>query len=180
VANKSGRPENKRGGPVKAPRSSERSSRPSEPGKESRSSNRTRVTTLGYQERPRVPGPRTAPFGSSPELITVDESGRATLAFIEDALRTERLDPGPARPRQVSSSVPEPAFIFEVSTFVVEGAEVFTKASDGARRDFVAKRLLHRLPVLSINDVERIDLSPGAAPNTAILRIWSRVDVSSR
>jgi hypothetical protein len=179
LANKSGRPENKRGGQAKTPRSPERSSRASEPVKEARSSNRTRATTLGYQERPRATDPRTAPFGSSPELITVDESGRATIAFIEDALRTERFDPGPARPRQAASSVPEPAFIFEISTFVVEGAEVFTKASDAARRDFVAKRLLHRLPVLSINDVERIDLSPGAAPNTAILRVWSRVDVAS-
>jgi len=116
------------------------------------------------------------PYGSSPELITVDESGRATLAFIEDALRTERIEPAPSRPRQAASSVPEPAFIFEISTFVVEGAEVFGKASEAARRDFVAKRLLHRLPVLSINDVIRIDLTPGAAANTVILRVWSRVD----
>jgi hypothetical protein len=178
LAQKSGKPENKRVG-LKTPRPSERSSRPSDPAKDARSAGRTRVTTLGYQDRPRAPGPRTAPYGSSPELITVDESGRATLAVIEDALRSEPLEPAPTRPRQAASSVPEPAFIFEISTFVVEGAEVFSKASDAARRDFVAKRLLHRLPVLSINDVIRIDLTPGAAANTVILRVWSRVDVPS-
>jgi hypothetical protein len=178
LAQKSGKPENKRAG-LKTPRPSERSSRPPEPAKDARSAGRTRVTTLGYQDRPRAPSPRTTPYGSSPELITVDESGRATLAVIEDAQRAEPLEPAPTRPRQAASSVPEPAFIFEISTFVVEGAEVFSKASDAARRDFVAKRLLHRLPVLSINDVIRIDLTPGAAANTVILRVWSRVDVPS-
>jgi hypothetical protein len=119
------------------------------------------------------------PFGSSPEIITIDESvGRATLAAIEDALRTERLEP-PPRGRGAVATVPDPAFIFEISTFVVEGAEVFSKASERARRDFVARRLLHRLPVLSIDDVVRIDLTPGAAPNTVILRVWSRVSVPS-
>jgi hypothetical protein len=179
LAHKSGKPENKRGG-LKTPRPSERAARPSDPAKDARSPGRTRVTTLGYQDRPPVPSPRTAPYGSSPELITVDESGRATLAFIEDALRAERIEPAPSRPRQGASSVPEPAFIFEISTFVVEGAEVFGKASEAARRDFVAKRLLHRLPVLSIDDVIRIDLTPGAAANTIILRVWSRVDVPSQ
>jgi len=111
----------------------------------------------------------------------VDESGRATLAAIEDALLGERLEapPSPSRARGAAASVPEPAFIFEISTFVVEGAEVFSKASEASRRDFVARRLLHRLPALSMDDVVRIDLSPGAAPNTVILRVWSRVSVPS-
>jgi hypothetical protein len=155
VAQKSGKQENKRRSPPKA-----------------------RTSTLGYEERPRAPDSR--PFGSSPELITIDEVGRATLAAIEEALRTEKIELAPARARPSSAAVPEPAFIFEISTFVVEGAEVFDKASERLRREFVEKRLLHRLPVRSMDEVVRIDLTPGAAPNTMILRIWSRVDVPAR
>jgi hypothetical protein len=118
---------------------------------------------------------RDIPFGSSPELITIDEVGRATLAAIEDALRTERFEAAASSPRRGAEGAPEPAFVFEISTFVVEGVEIFSKASDRARRDFVAKRLLHRLPVLSIDDVDRIDVSPGATANTVILRVWSKV-----
>jgi len=154
-----------------------------EPSKDGRGAARPRVTTVGYQDRPKAATPRPTPYSSSPELITVDESGRATLAAIEDALRAERFEapalPSPPRARSAASSMPEPAFIFEISTFVVEGAEVFSKASEASRRDFVARRLLHRLPALSMDDVVRIDLSPGAAPNTVILRVWSRVSVPS-
>lgn len=69
----------------------------------------------------------------------------------------------------------EPAQIFEISTFIVEGEEIFSKASDKSRRDFVEQRLLHRLPALSMEEVVRIDVSRGAAPNTVILRVWSKV-----
>ncbi|MET0595890.1 MAG: hypothetical protein ABW133_24535 [Polyangiaceae bacterium] len=69
----------------------------------------------------------------------------------------------------------EPAKIFEISTFIVEGDEIFSKASDQSRRDFVEQRLLHRLPALSMAEVVRIDVSRGAAPNTVILRVWSKV-----
>jgi len=149
------------------------------------------VNTTPYEERPRAPSSRRLPYGSSPELITIDKVGRATLVAIEEALRTETFeappdarprnrneDPPPSRAR--SAPVPEPAFVFEISTFVVEGAEVFSKASERSRREFVAQRLLHRLPVLSIDDVVRIDLTPGAAPNSVILRVWSRVDVPAK
>ena len=143
-----------------------------------RSEPKGRVTTVPYEERPRAPSSRRLPYGSSPELITIDEVGRATLAAIEEALLTEKLEVSPARPRPASAAAPEEAFIFEISTFVVEGAEVFGKASERQRREFVERRLLHRLPVLSMNQVARIDLTPGATPNTMILRVWSKVDAA--
>jgi hypothetical protein len=162
LAHKSGKPESRRRQPAR-PQPNERA--------------RPRVTTLGYEQRSTQSKPKDAPYGSSPELITISESvGRATLAAIEDALRTERLE-APTDARGAATAVPEPAFIFEISTFVVQGTEVFSKASERARRDFVARRLLHRLPVVSIDDVVRIDVTPGAAPNTVILRVWSRVSV---
>jgi hypothetical protein len=134
-----------------------------------------RVPTMPYEERPRPPASRRLPFGSAPEIITIDEVGRATMAAIEEALRAENLQAPPSRRRQSSVPAPEAAFIFEISTFVVEGAEVFDKASEAQRREFVERRLLQRLPVLSMDDVVRIDLTPGASPNTMILRVWSRV-----
>jgi hypothetical protein len=120
------------------------------------------------------------PYGSSPELITVDEVGRATLAAIEEALRNEKVEADKAAARPASAAAPEEAVIFEISTFVVEGAEVFGKVSERHRREFVERRLLHRLPVLSMQQVMRIDLTPGATPNTMILRVWSRVDAARK
>ena len=98
------------------------------------------------------------------------------MAAIEEALLTERLETASARARVTASSLPEPAFVYEISTFVIHGSEIFGKATEQGRREFVARRLLHRLPVLSIEEVERIDMTPGAAADTVILRVWSRVD----
>jgi hypothetical protein len=139
-----------------------------------------RVTTMPYEERPRAPSSRRLPYGSSPELITIDEVGRATLAAIEEALLAEKREAAQARPRPASAAAPEPAFIFEISTFVVEGAEVFGKVSERQRREFVERRLLHRLPVASMEEVPRIDMTSGPTPNTMILRVWSKVEAPSK
>ncbi|HMI86132.1 MAG TPA: hypothetical protein VK550_18685 [Polyangiaceae bacterium] len=122
--------------------------------------------------------------------------GRATLAAIDEALAADAralmaaAEAKAAEARHVASSMStataprakvaslpalEPAQIFEISTFIVEGDEIFSKASERSRRDFVEQRLLHRLPALSMREVVRIDVSRGAAPNTMILRVWSRV-----
>jgi hypothetical protein len=139
-----------------------------------------RVTTMRYEERPRTPSSRRMPYGSSPELITIDEVGRATLTAIEEALRAERLEAEQVHSRPDSAGVPEEAVIFEISTFVVEGAEVFGKVQERQRREFVERRLMHRLPVTSMDQVTRIDLTPGVTPSTMILRVWSRVDARGK
>ena len=148
---------------------------------------RPKLDTLGYEDRP---APLTRPArGSSPEVITIGEAplGRATLEAIDEALATEaRAMMAAAEARHGASSAggrtglasrPDllPAQIFEVSTFIVEGDEIFSKASEQSRRDFVEQRLLHRLPALSMEEVVRIDVSRGAAPHTVILRVWSKV-----
>jgi hypothetical protein len=142
---------------------------------------RPKLDTLNYADRP-VPGTRPTQ-GSSPEVITIGEGtmGRATLAAIDESLAAEARAMMAATPETAvragiaSRPVLAPAQIFEVSTFIVEGDEIFSKASEQSRRDFVEKRLLHRLPALSMAEVVRIDLSRGAAPNTVILRVWSKV-----
>jgi hypothetical protein len=160
---------------------------------------RPKLDTLGYEDRPTTQA--RLEQESSPEVITIGEApiGRATMAAIDEALAAEARammaeaerrgsaaearhaasspTTGFAGPRAGLSSMPvlEPAEIFEISTFIVEGDEIFSKASDASRRDFVEKRLLHRLPALSMEEVVRIDVSRGAAANTVILRIWSKV-----
>jgi hypothetical protein len=163
---------------------------------------RPKLDTLDYEDRPAAPSVRSEQ-SSSPEVITIGEAtmGRATLAAIDEALAAEaRAMMAAAEGAELASPVSEtrhtassnaaasaprphaaprpaitPAEIFEISTFIVEGDEIFSKASDKARRDFVEERLLHRLPALSMNEVVRIDFSRGAAPNTVILRVWSKV-----
>jgi len=108
-------------------------------------------------------------MSSSPEFITIEETpmGRATYHAIEQEL-------------QSSASVAQAGTeIFEISTFVVTGEEIFGKASEASRREFVERRLLHRLPVVSMKDVVRIDLSRSPAAQTVILRVWTKVTVVS-
>jgi hypothetical protein len=160
---------------------------------------RPKLDTLNYEDRPAPPsGPRQTE-SSSPEVITIGEAtmGRATLAAIDEALAAEARAMMAAAERQAVAearhnassantgtaarvgpgSLPSlaPAEIFEISTFIIEGDEIFSKASEKSRRDFVERRLLHRLPALSMDEVIRIDVSRGAAPNTVIMRIWSKV-----
>jgi len=142
---------------------------------------RPKLDTIGYEERPKHRSSSRPPQGSSPELISLGEApiGRATQAAIEDALvaetlaTTSRAEVG--RPQTSPLAAPGPAEVFEISTFVVEGEEIFTKVSEQSRRDFVEQRLIHRLPALSMKEVVRIDVSRGAAANTVILRVWSKV-----
>jgi hypothetical protein len=160
---------------------------------------RPQLDTLGYEDRP---ASAVRPEQSSaPEVITIGEApmGRATMAAIDEALATEArammaaaerhaaetearhaassTNPNAVAARAATGSLPalEPAEIFEISTFIVEGDEIFSKASERSRRDFVEQRLLHRLPALSMVEVVRIDVSRGAASNTVILRVWSKV-----
>jgi hypothetical protein len=141
---------------------------------------RPKLDTIGYEERPKHRSSSRPPQGSSPELISIGEApiGRATQAAIEDALAAETLATAAkaeARANASPKAAPGPADIFEITTFVVEGEEIFTKVSEQSRRDFVEQRLMHRLPALSMNEVMRIDVSRGAAANTVILRVWSKV-----
>jgi hypothetical protein len=134
------------------------------------------LDTLGYEDRPREAS--RARLGSSPELITIEEApiGRTTQHAIEQELIGEPTEPAVLATGRVEK-LPAPADIFEIATFVVQGEEIYSKASEASRRTFVADRLLHRLPVASIEEVARIDLSRGPVPRTIILRVWTKVKV---
>jgi hypothetical protein len=174
VVVKSGKPERKRSQRPDTARRSPEGRRPSQsPSRPSPPAARPKLDTLGYEDRPREPRPR-GPHSSSPELIIIDEApiGRITQHAIEQELCDE---PGLAARPPSATTAPAATEIFEISTFVVTGEEIYGKASEASRRAFVAERLLHRLPVLSMEDVVRIDLSRSPSPDTVILRVWTKV-----
>jgi hypothetical protein len=135
---------------------------------------RAPLETIGYEDRPIF---QTLEQPTGPIAITVETTpvGRDTQAAIEDALAAELLAVTAPAPPAVAAVADPPADIFEISTFIVQGKEIFAKATEEARRQYVEKRLLHRLPAIAMDEVVRIDVSRGAAPDSVILRIWSRV-----
>ena len=133
---------------------------------------------------------------SSPE-ISVRESfaERDTLA----AILEEANSPSPAEAPAPPAATPSPAEdadslaittvrkapatsgtqqaaieIFEMLTFVLRGAEAAHLSSEPLRRRFVEERLLKRLPVASMADVDRVDIAPWTVQGTLVLRVWCR------
>jgi len=149
---------------------------------------RTRQRTLDFKDRPRT-------RDTSPEVITIEERpvGRETLAAIAEELARENRSALQSDPDEASDSrsaqpvsVPRPRStpprpsesdceIMEMVTFVVRGGELARLSSEAARREFVAERLMHRLPVDSLEGVDRIDVTPWTVQGTIILRVWCRV-----
>lgn len=131
-----------------------------------------------------VPGQRH--LETSPE-ISVHQSpiGRETLAAINEELREPSSDEPitGVRARKASTEQDAPSSsvypanaidVFEMMTFVARG-EVSELASMVARRAFVEQRLLHRLPVASMAQVDRIDVTPWTVKGTVIVRVWCSV-----
>lgn len=132
---------------------------------------RSRMSTLGFEEtRKRHPAQE-----SGPELVTEPRpAGRDTLAAIERELESKL---GGSDPESGTHARSEEAAleVFEMATFVVRGPELSRLSSQQARRDFVAERLMHRLPVTTIDEVDRVDVTPWTVRGTVIVRVWCRV-----
>jgi hypothetical protein len=127
---------------------------------------RSRLKTLDFAERPRN-------RDTAPEVITIEERpiGRETLAAIAEELARENA----AFLRDLPEDEDAAMDIMEMATFVVRGREVSRLSSDAARREFVAERLMHRLPVKSMDEVDRIDVTPWTVRGTVVLRVWCKV-----
>jgi hypothetical protein len=69
--------------------------------------------------------------------------------------------------------------IFEMMTYVVRGIEPSRLSSDALRRQFVAENLLSRLPVPSMDAVDRVDVTPWTVQGTLVVRVWCRLASSS-
>ena len=139
---------------------------------------------------------------SSPE-ITIREgvAGRETLAAILEETRPDPRAPQTTLPygdrvsnapgaktpstaprSKAPSSVPARAGveIFEMMTYVVRGIEAATLSSEPLRRQFVAENLLERLPTRSMDDIDRVDVTPWTVQGTLVVRVWCRLPVSKK
>jgi len=65
--------------------------------------------------------------------------------------------------------------IFEMLTFVVQGADVASLASESQRRLFVETHLLQRLPAQDMAQVDRVDVTPWTVKNTVVVRVWCKL-----
>ncbi len=156
---------------------------------------RERRTTLGFEDRPLKDASGRTMIDSAPEVITLEESpiGRATLAAIaaeaaeaddgEVSVQTSELDdetlaaiqeeagtkvePSPRAPREMQ--------IHEVITFVIRGLDPQSVATQDSRKALVAKHIMHRLPVWSLDDVDRVDLARSDDGSYVVLQIMCRL-----
>lgn len=129
-----------------------------------------------------------------PEVSIVEGPvGRETLALIADMARPIRQEqstlnygdrisnaPGaktPSRvpPPGVEITSPTPLAIFELLTFVVQGAEVASLSSEAVRRRFVEEHLLHRVPGQDMEVVDRVDVTPWTVQGTVVVRVWCKL-----
>lgn len=137
---------------------------------------RPRLRTHGYSEPPAepVPVPRmtmpgVAPPPNAPRPQKAERVSKDTI----DALASAMLDPVPppssARQRALALDV------FELVTFVVKGDDLGQLSTEATRRDFVAERLMHRLPIAAVDQIDRVDVTPWTVRGTLILRVWCKV-----
>ncbi len=135
---------------------------------------------------------------SSPE-ITIRQSiaGRETLAAIFEETRPEARAPmttlpygdrvsnapGAKTPSTAPKAAPAQATtgveIFEMMTYVVRGVEAARLSSDVLRRSFVEEHLLARLPTKSMDDIDRVDVTPWTVQGTLVVRVWCRLPAAS-
>jgi hypothetical protein len=121
---------------------------------------RPRLTTLDYSSRPRAGD--AADSGAQPR-----EPSRETIDALARAMAGSEAEPGPAE--QVLE-------ISEMVTFVVRGTDLTQLATEEGRRRFVEERLMRRLPVQSLDQVMRVDVTPWTVRGTLIVRVWCRLD----
>lgn len=142
-----------------------------------------------------APGARQAApeVDDGPEVSVVEgPAGRETLALIAELsqpMRTEQITlnygdrisnaPGaktpscaPGPPLTVNAV---PLSIFEMLTFVVQGAEIASLSSETVRRRFVEEHLLQRLPSKNMAHVDRIDVTPWTVQGTVVVRVWCKL-----
>ena len=111
---------------------------------------------------------------SSPE-ITVREGviERDTLAAIMEEAGAG-LSPEPAAAPPAATPATSTLEIFEMATYLIRGGDISRLASEALRRSFVEENLLARLPVKTMSEIDRIDVTPWTVQGTFVLRVWCR------
>jgi hypothetical protein len=133
---------------------------------------RSQMVTMDYQDPPPNRGRRES---SEPTIETgLQPMGRETLAAITTDLAQELLKALSSEERANWLLQLEDAMVLEPFRFEVRGAPMLARPNDTIRREFVAVKLLHRLPVRTIDQVERIDVAP-TADDGLTLTIWVKI-----
>ncbi len=156
---------------------------------------RERQNTRGYEEPDSVPKARSIETSLPDISVRETIAGRETLAAIgEELARVSAQNRGVSEPTlpadaaaPASGSSAEAAAktsdieqtldaleVFEMVTFVVRG-DITRLSSHQARLSFVERRLLHRLPIKDMAQVDRVDVTPWTVQGNVILRVWCRV-----
>jgi hypothetical protein len=140
----------------------------------------------GLTERGGFPAIVVESRGSSPELPA---PASAPVPAVTAPIAPAEVPPSPIVSVGAGAAapgvaqVPRPAAqaleIFEMVTYVVRGGDVARLASEAARRAFVEEHLLARLPVRSMNAVERVDVMPWTVQGTLVVRVWCRTSADA-
>jgi hypothetical protein len=126
-----------------------------------------------------------------PEVSVVEGPvGRETLALIAEMARPirsqqttlnygDRISNAPGAKTPSRAPMPPvaaaPLAIFEMLTFVVQGAAIASLSSEAVRRRFVEEHLLRRVPAQDMTRVERIDVTPWTVQGTVVVRVWCKI-----
>jgi hypothetical protein len=131
---------------------------------------RDRFSTLDYGDT--LPSGRES---SGPEIHTgFTPMGRETLAAITTDLAQELLKALTSEERITWLNQLDEALVLEPFRFEVRGTPMLARPNDTLRREFVATKLLHRLPVRTIQEVSRIDVTP-TADDGLTLTVWVKI-----
>jgi len=142
--------------------------------------------TIGYDEQPldeRAARAKPAQLRACtdgpdvlPEVsVTETRPGFETMAVIDEELLQEARTIGQAQQQQQFGE----AEVLELFTFVILDRSLSAAATEEEKRDFVVRRLWHRLPPGGVDAIRRVDLRP--ADDTALMmRVWCAVPKVSR
>jgi hypothetical protein len=144
-----------------------------------------RETLAAIAEEAR-PGRGRAKLSTLPYSDRISNAPGARTPSAAPTKKKSSAPPKPSRPPRStappkSSAPPKSvrpvisADIFEMVTFVLRGLDLATFSTETIRRAFIEENLLHRLPVASMADVERVDMTPWTVQGTFVLRVWCRV-----
>jgi hypothetical protein len=108
------------------------------------------------------------------EALSHDSSSSPSSADAPPTSGTNRIQRSSERAPAPEAST-EPLEIFEMATFVVRGSDAARLSTDALRRRFVEEHLMHRLPVETLDEVDRVDVTPWTVRGTFVVRVWCKV-----
>jgi len=160
---------------------------------------RSRQSTISYGDRiSNAPGAKTPAHAPTPKPSSRAPAAKASSrppaakapshappakpSSRAPAAKTPSRAPAPKAPSRAPAAAKAAPVatiitptIFEMLTFVVQGADVASLASESQRRLFVETHLLQRLPAQGMAQVDRVDVTPWTVKDTVVVRVWCKL-----